>query len=106
MAQGRGRFETRTGFSVHGAGVASVSNLRWASDPPFLDAGDTGPGKAPPLHLRLHPKDPFSTRPSSILIEFDTGTGTVLPVLPSPLGRPASCHNGSSRRLKLPPCSS
>jgi pentatricopeptide repeat protein len=37
-------------------------------------------------HVRLNSIDQFSTRASSILFEFDAGTGIVLPVLPGFIG--------------------
>jgi|GEM_PF-1263136 len=77
---GRQHFETGTGFSVHGAGIASVSSLRWQADTPFPESTGAGPGASVALHVRLHPISPVA---SSIVLEFDTGTATVLPVLPN-----------------------
>jgi hypothetical protein len=85
-ARGRGHFETATGFSVYGAGIKSVSSLRWIADIPFPEATAAAPGTPVALHVRLHPQDRFSFKPSSIVIEFDTDTATLLPVLPNFIG--------------------
>jgi hypothetical protein len=84
--QGRGHFETRTGFTVHGAQVALVTSLRWNTDPPFQEPVQSGGTLSSGWHVRLNPQDGFSFKASSILLEFDTGTATVLPVLPGFIG--------------------
>jgi hypothetical protein len=79
-ARGRGHFETRTGFTVYGDGVASVSCLAYAADAAFPEASLPGA-----LHVRLNLKV-GPERPCSAVIEFTSGTGTIVAVLPGFIG--------------------
>ncbi len=79
---GRERFETRTGFSIFGAKPLSAFSLKWRSDPPFLENNNTEA-----WHIRLHPNDGDAEfKPSTVLLAFDSGTGTPLAVLPGFIG--------------------
>jgi len=80
--RGREKFETRTGFSVFGAKPIAIDALNWSADEPFLD-----PGNEDAWHIRLRSKDGYEERnPSTIVIEFDKGTGVPLPILPGFIG--------------------
>jgi pentatricopeptide repeat protein len=86
-ARGRASFETRTGFSVHGATEVAVAVQRWGNDPPFQESAGDPAGFGPAIHVRLHPRAGVdSRRPSSIVLQFDGDTGTILPVLPGFIG--------------------
>jgi hypothetical protein len=80
--KGRERFETRTGFSVFGTRPISATARLWTADNAFQEGG---PDAA--WHLRLHPQNPNAEHePSSISIEFESGTGIPLPVLSGFIG--------------------
>lgn len=83
-ARGRGHFETRTGFTVHGAHPVTVDANGWRADPEFADPQD-----ASAWHVRLHPgADPSA--PASVVLALRSPegvtTGTVLAVLPDFIG--------------------
>ncbi|PAP74953.1 caspase family protein [Rubrivirga marina] len=81
-ARGRPHFETRTGFTVIGAGVASSVSSRWHADDPFQDGSTPG---VEGWHVRLGPMR-AGEEPASLVLTFDDGTGTVLAVLPGFIG--------------------
>lgn len=78
--RGRPKFETSCGFTVIGAGVArvEVSNNPQAEYLPQ----DSNPGES---HFRIGRHDQ-PARGGSALIEFQTGEGVVLPILPGYVG--------------------
>src|SRR5207302_10066397 len=84
--RGRGHFETRTGFTVYGADVMKVWSLRWNTSPPFTEPTDVQGVPVAAQHVRLTEKDGMSQKPSSVVVQFAGGTGTVLPVLPGFIG--------------------
>lgn len=78
-ARGRSRFETRTGFSLHGARPIEAMATGCRVDLAFQD-GDA-------WHWRFHPGT--SRSPSSTMLVFESGgvvRGTVLAVLPEFIG--------------------
>ncbi|MFN0059594.1 MAG: caspase family protein [Planctomycetota bacterium] len=82
---GRGHFETTTGMTVHGAGVADASAAQWRTEV-FRDDHD-----ADATHVRLTPvakgKSPARGRAAnSLLLEFAAGIGTVVGILPGFIG--------------------
>jgi hypothetical protein len=80
--RGRGHFETRTGFSVYGASSVKAFALRWQGDPSFPDPAGSGA-----QHVRLRPEDGLAERkPSSVVLQFDDGNGTILAVCPGFIG--------------------
>ena len=85
-ARGRERFETRTGFSIHGAQLVEATMLWWRADTPFREAPEPGAPVGPAVHVRLHSGGADYRRPSSIVLQFDGATGTVLPILPGFIG--------------------
>jgi len=81
-AKGRERFETRTGFSVHGAFVERVvSHLKF--DPPFQEATDSN-ADAFAHHVRVYERG--TEEGFSILLALNTGTAVMLPVCPGMIG--------------------
>ncbi|HXH37718.1 MAG TPA: caspase family protein [Thermoanaerobaculia bacterium] len=78
-AQGRTHFETRTGFTMHGARPIGADVYGWTADPPFLE-NDA-------WHVRLHPGSP-AVRPSAIIAyESPHGIrGAILPVIDGFIG--------------------
>lgn len=82
--RGRAGFETRTGFTIHGAHVIEATAPAWQIDPPFVEQVDSLAGPVAAEHLRLSPRGPQHA--SSILVAFDGGAGVVLPVLPGFVG--------------------
>ena len=81
-ARGCEKFETRTGFSVHGARVVDVFS-RWQSDPPFQEKSESRT-YAFADHVRVYP--PGDDEPASILITLDTGTTVLLAICPGLIG--------------------
>lgn len=77
----RSKFETRTGFTIFGARVENAFAENWEVDPPFFDAHDSQA-----QHLRLAPKGNDSIKPSSLLLKFQDGTGTLLAIFPEFIG--------------------
>ncbi len=81
-AKGRERFETRTGFSVHGAQVTNAYSRR-KSDPPFKEQTESPTG-AFAHHVRVYDEAGF--RAATILLTLDTGTTALLPTCPGMIG--------------------
>lgn len=82
--RGREQFETRTGFTVFGARVAKATAPGWRVDDIFSDPGDPEA-----FHIRLAREgnqQPVESRPSSLLLEFEDGSGTLLAIVPEFVG--------------------
>lgn len=83
--RGRAHFETRTGFSVFGARPLEAYALRWSVAGPIFK--DHPNDSAAPWNIRLKPQDGIAERkPSTVLIEFDSGIGIPLAILPGFIG--------------------
>jgi hypothetical protein len=80
--QGRPTFETRTGFTFHGAKPVLLAAPGWDADPPFEESG------VPGWHLRLRPLVPAPAH--SVVVLLDTlaagANGMVLAVFPEFIG--------------------
>lgn len=79
-ARGRARFETRTGFSLHGAQPRDVVAGGWRVDPAFEENGA--------WHWRVYP-GPDRPHSSSVVLVFETAAGVrgiALAVLPDFIG--------------------
>ena len=75
QAQGRDHYETTTGFTVHGGLRGAVAGGGAAAEP-FADGEVT--------HIRLNPSGTEEER--SILLEFESGLGSVLAIEPGFIG--------------------
>ncbi len=77
--RGRDHFETQTGFTVFGVRSVRADAAGWqASTVPQSDDPDV-------VHIRLSDGD-LLHGPGSIVLAFDGGTGSVLPILPGFIG--------------------
>lgn len=82
FTRGRGHFETRTGFSVFGDFPRQTFAQRWRADPAFTESNNPGA-----QHIQLNPIDANSEQtPSTVVIEFASGTGALLAILPGFIG--------------------
>jgi hypothetical protein len=82
QTQGRPTFETRTGFTFHGAKPVLLAADGWTVDPPFEEAG------VPGWHLRLRPARPAPG--TAAVVTLDTPgnmrNGMVLAIFPEFVG--------------------
>jgi hypothetical protein len=80
-ARGRTHFETRTGFTVIGAGLQQATAQDWDAGLPFVDEQD-----AQTFHVRLTARSNMVNSSASVLLEFDNGGGILLAILPDFIG--------------------
>lgn len=71
LTQGRLRFETRTGLTVHGARVLEAHAQNWRVDEPFQEAVDAS------WNLRLHPSADSSGEGTSVLLRLQAASGRI-----------------------------